>query len=295
MSILSFGDTSEAAAPAKTEEAAPATQEAVQEKTAPAEKTKESAPAPAPEAKQEVVAAAETTHALAAPGVGTNVVGEIDSDDIETPRLNLVNPLSPLKKPANGGFPEGHFVFNKTLDLGKQVDFVPLLVVKKYQQKVPYEGEIDANVVDTKAEVRAAGGTTVYSKEAREEMRFYEDMAHIVVLIKAPEGLDEDELLNFPEEFQGERWGKAAMTVSGGGYRDSARKLITALANKLSKIGLHRSMWRMTPNEHNGKNDTYWFTPAMRQGPIFNDPEVVAFLDEVQSTVDPSNIGTQDD
>ena len=267
MSKLNFDDEDDKPKKAATKKAAPA-------KKAPA-KASESTSAKNPPAKQQKQELSRP--ASAAKGVH----GEIDENDIVLPRLNIVNPTSKLCTEED--MPIGSFVLEKELVLATRDDklnFVVLDITKLYQQKVDYQGGETPNVVSTKAEVAAAGGTTKWSEEAVEEERYYQPLAHVVLLIQAPAKLDKSELHRFPLEYDGAHWARVIFTVAGGAYNAFAKAIITHGMGKLQSAGgLFTGLWTLKSVKKSNDDNT-WYVPTSKLVGVVTDKETYDFLAE---------------
>lgn len=294
MSKLSFGKPATAATPkpAAQTPVVEAKAEVVADTPAPAKKTTR-----AP--KAEVVAttpaapAPATTTALAAPASpALGIEGELDQRDIRLPRFNIVNPTSKLC--AEQDFPAGAIVFEKEVTLFEKgddpLDVVVLRLVKKYQQKLPFDSEERPLVFDSVAEVEENGGTTRYSKEAEEDGRLYQSVAHVVLAVRAPDALPADELYRFSHEHEGTNWTVGVITVAGSGYTAMAVPVINKALGALKSTGLASGLWKLGSEKRSNDKNT-WYVPAAKFSAVNNDAGYLAFFRDLASayTLDLNN------
>lgn len=281
MSRLSFDDDNEA--PVKAAAKKTASKKTAAKKTAPAKET--------PSAIREAAPKRE----LAKPQQNSSGIhGEIDESDIILPRLNLVNPTSKLC--TEDDMPIGSFVLEKEVVLATRegkLNFVVLDLTKLFQQKVDYQGGETPNVVATKAEVLEAGGTLDWSPEAVEDETYYQNLAHVVMLVQAPSDLDESELHRFPLEYDGAHWARVIFTVAGGAYNSFAKAIVTHGMGKLRRAGgLFTGLWTVKAAKKSNDDNT-WYVPVSKLVGVVDDPDTFAFLAE-QASDDFSTARTSD-
>jgi hypothetical protein len=111
---------------------------------------------------------------------------------------------------------------------------------KQFQQDLPYGTDVQPHVCDTLAEVREAGGSTEWGAE-----NHYSEIAHMQLMVKAPDGLSEEALDNFPYEADGAHWAPCLFTAAKTAYKTSAKPVITAAFSTLRQ-GLHHGLWTVT-------------------------------------------------
>jgi hypothetical protein len=189
--------------------------------------------------------------------------GAWDRSDVRDPRINLVQKSSKTELHAFG---LGAFVLNRDLKLSDGQTPLTLTVValdKDYQQKLPWGCKDTPNVVKTPAEVRAAGGTLTY--KGAKPGTYYGPRAHITVLLKAPEGLTEDDLAFFPfADAKDGRWTVAKITVSSSGFTSMAKEIATLCTyNKAMRKGSIYGQLELTSKEVDG-DDASWFIPVVK-------------------------------
>ena len=184
----------------------------------------------APSVKEELAA-------VAAPTQVTGIEGEIGNRDIQLPRLNLIQKMSDM---VNAGFQPNTFVLNKEIPLGKTLEAVVVRLKKQFTQDLPYGTDVQPHTCDTIAEVREAGGSIEWGAENK-----YSEVAHMQLMVKAPDGLTEEQLDSFPYEVDGSHWAPCMFTAAKTAYKTSAKPVITAAFSTLRQ-GLHHGLWSVT-------------------------------------------------
>lgn len=207
--------------------------------------TVEPKPIPAPEA---LITPTQTS------SIPNGMQGEFESSDIRLPRLNLIQKMSDM---VNSGFRPGDILYNKELALNKPAEVVVVKVKKQYQQDLPYGGDVLPHVCDTLAEVREAGGTTEWGGE-----NHYSEMAHLQLLVKAPDNLHAEYEDLFPYEVDGTSWAPAMFTVAKTAYKSAAKPVITAAFSTL-RSGLGNGLWHLS-GELKSNAMGSWFVPVMK-------------------------------
>lgn len=298
MSKLNFGGGAKAATTKTADKPAPAKKSAPTRKApvpaeevieAEAEVVEETKAAKSP--KRELAKPAKQELTKVTPTHDDGFDGELDQSDLQLPRLNVVSPTSKLHTDAD--FDLGSIVFEKELELcvkGENFHFVVLHIRKDFQQKLDFDGGEKPLSFHTKEEVEENGGTTKWSQEAIDEERYYAPVANILLAVKAPDDIAEDELHRFPLEYDGSHWAKAVVTVQGGSYTSFAKPIITAALGKLrSKGGIFKGMWvGGSAKKSNDKNSWFVFTASFA-GIIEDDESVEFFSDLVESIPTPAH------
>jgi hypothetical protein len=193
-----------------------------------------------------------TTATPARPVAG--IEGEVGTKDIQLPRLNLLQKTSEL---VDAGFTPNTFALNKEIPLGKSLTAVVVKLKKQFQQDLPYGSEVQPHTCDTLAEVREAGGSIEWGSENR-----YSEMAHLQLLVKAPDGLSEDQLDAFPYEVDGHSWAPCILTVAKTAYKAAAKPVITAAFSTL-RAGLHHGLWTVAAELKTAPMGT-WSVPQFK-------------------------------
>jgi len=186
--------------------------------------------------------------------------GEIGRNDVRLPRLNLVARTGDLAEL----FAPGSYVLNKEVKLSKGTgdDFLTIVVLrlrKQYQESLPYGDPTPARVYDTAEEVRANGGTVAYGKGAG----IFGEIAHMELLIQAPENVSEEADGHFFFEADGVRYTHCAFTVGATAYSAVAKPIISARMNHLRDTGLAGGKWALGSvlKKANGNS---WYIPTIK-------------------------------
>ena len=166
---------------------------------------------------------------------GTGVEGEIRRQDVNIPKITVVNGLS--KARTEGDLPLGAVIYadsvvlgapKKGEVLGPKITVYVLNIKKGYQKHVPFGSEEKIVRADTAAEVRELGGTL----DRRDKSRvFFEETAQILLMIPAPENLEESDLAYFRHELNGVRYATALFFVKSIAYTNVAKPIFTRVNN----------------------------------------------------------------
>ena len=188
-------------------------------------------PVPTPETPVAAPAPAQQVVKVNASGfpLGDDLPG---FDEVMFPRLNLVHGVGQLKDT----FTPGEFVFDQRIVLFSPpvIDkktgniITPALapvnitvvgiVSKKFSEKI--EGGIGGQVVNTEAEVRAAGGTLDYNEWKQKKasgMKRFENMNDMLIAIRRPETVKDDDTV-FTFAVGNSKYALAKWSVKGTAY-----------------------------------------------------------------------------
>lgn len=209
----------------------------------------------APKAAEIVKAQEAPKQELAAPAKSVaGIEGEVVTKDIQLPRLNLLQKTSEL---VDAGFTPNTFALNKEIPLGKTITAVVVKLTKKWQQSLAFGADTQPHVCDTLAEVREAGGSTEWGAE-----NHYSELAHLQLLVKAPDNATEEQLDAFPYEVDGGHWAPCMLTVAKTAYKAAAKPVITAAFSTLRQ-GLHNGLWTVSAEMKSAPMGT-WSVPQFR-------------------------------
>jgi|APCry1669189665_1035243.scaffolds.fasta_scaffold03823_2 hypothetical protein len=206
--------------------------------------------------KAEVSLAVQEPKTLAIPRTNNNgIEGEITSDDLKVPRVNLVQKSGQLCDT----FPPGSFLFDKQIMLAKPtLPFIatPLRFRKYYQEKIEFgtSNEMPARA-NTAEEVRALGGSLMYGHP-----RYFQDVADIMMAVQAPEGLDEEAMPFFSYSDGKENYGLAIYTVAASAYTSLGKRLLTD-AQILLKTGLYQGQYEIFSELRKNASNS-WYVPV---------------------------------
>lgn len=192
------------------------------------------------------------------------IVGDINTEDIVIPRLNIVQSVGQLAELFNAG----SVVLNKEVELPTPLELTILLARKQYVENLDFDSDERPMVFNTLEEVKAAGGTIEWEENVKPS---FAQILHVHVLFKAPAGLD----YALPLEYGGCAYGMAQWTLRGVAYSRAGKNIITAAKLSL-RDGLLNGKWELsTKREKFGKNSV--FVPVLRNAGR-NTPEFVQYV-----------------
>jgi hypothetical protein len=206
--------------------------------------------------KQEVsLAIAEPKTLAVAKPSNIGIEGEITSDDLKVPRVNLVQKSGQLCD----SFPPGSFIFDKQIVLAKTgASFIatPLRLRKYYQEKIEFgsSNEMPARA-NTAEEVRQLGGSLIYGHD-----RYFQDIADIMLAVKAPLDLDEEGLPFFSYSDGESNYALAIYTVAASAYTSLGKRLLTD-AQFLLKNGLFNGQYEIFSELRKNASNS-WYVPV---------------------------------
>lgn len=211
-----------------------------------------------------------------------DVQGEITPSDLRLPRINLGQKTGDI----GDQFSYGGIVLAKEVQLaevGVHIPDVTVLKVRKlYQEKLPFEANRaePPRTFETAKEVIESNMSLNYGDEG-----YCERIAHLLLLIPAPEGVDEDELDQFfYHSFEGRRYCPALFTAAGTQFTEIGKSVLTA-ANRpdcTEPTGSIRvAKWDLYTVEKKGRGNRWWTLKADRTGN--NSAEFIDFSRSVSS------------
>ena len=202
------------------------------------------------------------------------LAGDFDQSDINLPRINLVAKTSAL---VDEGFTPGAIVLNKEASLVLKDTPLRVIVtsmVKQFQEDVAWGAEELPKVFNSEEEVYAAG----YSLEWG-ATNMCRPIAHITMLIEAPEGLDEDSRELFPDAHGDKNYALAIYTASKSAYKPTAKEIATYAAFAKGE-GVWTTAWTLT-SKLRTEGDVSWFTPSMKRAGRL-DADELKFIESVK-------------
>lgn len=195
----------------------------------------------------------ETALAVPTQPQHSSVDGEVTASDIALPRLRIVQGTS--QNP--NGFALGALTLNDEVALtdpkgadGKpsSILVVPLKVIKRLQEDVPFNSGITPKVFETEQEVLDAGGHFTWGKAG-----YYKKVSHNNLLIALDESqvesysAAEQNLLDMylPFSFEDKRFGFAISTTAGMAFTACGKQFLTAAFTFLPNLA--EGFFRITP------------------------------------------------
>jgi hypothetical protein len=217
---------------------------------------------------------------------------EIGLDEITLPRINIVQKVGPLSEE----FTPGQVVLNKELviftipEKGKENEVKPIEFTTLAFRKTIWAERIEGGALGRNArsleQVREFGGTTDYNlherskKDGQEETPLFQPLATALVLIKRPEGVDEDGLY-FTYDHDGQSYAIAQWSMKGSAFTAGAKVIKTARKiGHLAKGGLTSCPYLLTTRVKSYPGNRYAVIPVLRPGKR-HSPEFKAFADSV--------------
>lgn len=195
------------------------------------------------------------------------LAGDFDQSDINLPRINLVAKTSAL---VDDGFAPGAIALNKEVTLvtrDKPLRVIVTHMVKQFQEDVAWGSEELPKTFNSEEEVHAAG----YSFEWG-STNMVRPIAHITMLVQAPEDLSENDLELFPYEFDGNHYAMAIYTASKSAYKPTAKEIAT-YAMYAKDEGVWASAWSLS-SKLRTEGDVSWFTPSLKRAGRLDENEL---------------------
>lgn len=193
--------------------------------------------------------------------------GEINTSDLQIPRLNIANKTGEL----SNEFPPGSIVFRKEVAVGNQKNPAKLVIIrlaKKYMQRLPYGAEERPKIFATSSDVRAAGGTLDITEG---DMDIYDPILTLTAAVQSPE--KGHPLFTF--ERNGENYALAQMILAKSAYNNAGKQLITEAATAL-RTGLSAGRYDLTTSIRSNAMGS-WFTPVFRLSGRNNEEDAAWF------------------
>lgn len=195
--------------------------------------------------------------------VSTNVSQpHFDAEDIDIPRINLVQKMSQIDAPT------GAIVLDKTHVLAEAetpIDVTIVAAQKGWRENIPFDEEDVPRIA--------------WSKEQSEAIELDSDydmieFAEITLLVKQPEDNGDDEAYPFPIGDSNYAMGK--INVSKNAYRSTFKRLATFAAFNKS-VPLNSRTWSLT-SEVLSKGKYTWHNPSLNITKNGTDDAVSEFL-----------------
>ena len=194
--------------------------------------------------------------------VSRNVSGiEIDIEDIEIPRINLIQKMSKSDAPV------GSILFDKMYEIGPPETAIKTVVVtaqKGYRENIPFDEE----------EIPRIAWSKEQSDEIAAESEWaMTEFAEITLLMRAPDNEDDD-AFQLPIGENSYALGK--INVGKNAYRSTYKRLATFAAFQ-SGIPIYSKVWNFVSEELT-KGKYTWFNPSLTVTKEETNKDVTAFV-----------------
>jgi hypothetical protein len=194
--------------------------------------------------------------------VSRNVSGiEIDIEDIEIPRINLIQKMSKSDAPV------GSILFDKMYEIGPPETAIKTVVVtaqKGYRENIPFDEE----------EIPRIAWSKEQSDEIAAESEWaMTEFAEITLLMRAPDNEDDD-AFQLPIGQHSYALGK--INVGKNAYRSTYKRLATFAAFQ-SGIPIYSKVWNFVSEELT-KGKYTWFNPSLTVTKEETNKDVTAFV-----------------
>lgn len=208
----------------------------------------------------------------------TGIQGEVRRQDINIPKLALVNALSKARTDLDA--PLGGFMFadevllckpEKGQKISPEIEVFVLNAIKGYQKDVPFGSDEPLVRAATAQEVRELGGTL----DRRDKSKpLFVETAQILFLVPRPEDCEEAHESYFRFEFGGKFFAKALFYVKSFSYTNVFKPIVTRVNNTGEPvINTSFKLWSQFM-----ETDTFrWWTPKLKTGRL-TTPEERAYL-----------------
>lgn len=210
-----------------------------------------------------VAAESAPTTALAAPAARPSLTAFV-SEDIEIPRLNVIQKMSTIEGPT------GSVTIDKESVLLEAEQKVPVIVVgalKRWKEDIPYDEDKIPRFANTKDEADKLAAESDY-----EVLEF----AELVILIPQVEGAD-DELFPYPIGDNNYQLGR--LTVQKDAYRMTYKRLFTFQTfNPTMPVAARQWLFG---TELMSKGKYTWYVPTLSVTKQETPAEVLAFVANV--------------
>jgi len=189
----------------------------------------------------------------------TTLQGDWNISDINIPRVNLVQKMSPTSEDFN----LGTFLFDKTIPVTNEqkerAEFVVLTLKKYYEEDKAYgDGELPVRF-DTEQQAKDAGYFHKWDKTADQDALRYSERADAVLLLPVP-------LEHAHYEHNGVGYVKGLLTLKGTSYKSCAKILATAFVNPSLDGKGYKVKWEFGSQKMTSKSISWYVPVAFNRG-----------------------------
>ena len=185
--------------------------------------------------------------------------GDWNISDINIPRVNLVQKMSPTAE----DFKLGTFLFDKTIPVtNEQAERanVTVLTLKKYYEEDKAYGDGDLPVrFDSEQQAINAGYFHKWDKTADQDALRYSERADAVLLLPVP-------LEHAHYEHNGVGYVKGLLTLKGTSYKSCAKILATAFVNPSLDGKGYKVKWEFGSQKMTSKSISWYVPVAFNRG-----------------------------
>lgn len=197
---------------------------------------------------------------------GSHAQGEFNTSDIIMPELRLAQGAG-----SWGDWPKGQLIVDNEYEIKKPATVTVLSYKKSYVEYVPFGSDETSRFFDTEAQVIEAGLTLKWINSERPTANALMDTMICV------HGGSEADPIEFPYEFEGDRYLFCAWRIKGTSYASAAKPIVTADATFL-KNNIRGGSFTMEPKKVDGQKGSYWINTLKRDD--LNSPEFQKFVSE---------------
>ena len=189
----------------------------------------------------------------------TTLQGDWNISDINIPRVNLVQKMSPTSE----DFKLGTFLFDKTIPVTteqtERAEIVVLTLKKYYEEDKAYgDGELPVRF-DTEQQAKDAGYFHKWDKTADQDALRYSERADAVLLLPVP-------LEHAHYEHNGVGYVKGLLTLKGTSYKSCAKILATAFVNPSLDGKGYKVKWEFGSQKMTSKSISWYVPVAFNRG-----------------------------
>lgn len=196
--------------------------------------------------------------------VTTHTAGSmhIDTEDIDIPRINVIQKMSQIDAPI------GSIVLNKTHVLAEAevpLEAVVVAAQKGWREDIPFDEDQVPRIAWSKEQADLIAAESDWPMI---------EFAEITLLIKQPEGNDDEAAFPFP--IGDSNYALGRINVSKNAYRSTYKRLATFTAFNRN-IPLFGRVWTFA-SEVLTKGKYSWYSPSLTITKDEAGPEVISFL-----------------
>jgi hypothetical protein len=185
----------------------------------------------------------------------------MDANDIDIPRINLVQKTSDIDAPVGSVVIDKKHVLLKPDEVAETV---VLMAVKGWREDIPYDDDGIPRIAYTPEDMQAIASQSEY-----EMLEF----AEITLMFKQPEGSDNDEAYPFP--IGNHQYAIGKINVAKDAYRQTFKRLATFAAFNKS-VPLQNKLWNFSSGLMT-KGKYSWYSPSLGMTQKEPDAAVLEF------------------